>query len=226
MNSTVMKTRFGLLVLTLLFTSEIVAAQSVSEQFLRYIYGAEDVDIAKVCLPTDDLWMLPGAKNTNAWKAITALKLDSKKENGILSGVIPQAQGQDLYFVELREGKVDPAMNLDGVYMMHRQLVLMFLYSALRGDSAQIARLTTDATKVDVIGPKAPPGDMDVYQEVLASMPIVRSSKPSDDAKSKSVSYRVPLSENALMLRLVKQGSTWKIDTSKTVKVSLEFFYR
>jgi hypothetical protein len=221
-----MKTRMVLFVLTLLFTIEKASAQSVAEQFLRYIYGAEDVDAAKVCVPADDLWMLPGVKNTNAWNAITALKLDSKRQNGILSGVIPQAQGQDLFFVELRDGKVDPAMNLDSVYMMHRQLVIMFLYSALRGDTSQMARFTTDATKVDVKGPKAPLGDMDVYQEVLAAMPIVRSSKPSDDAKSKSVLYRVPLSDNVLMLRLLKQGGTWKIDTSKTVKVPLEFFYR
>ena len=57
-------------------------------------------------------------------------------------------------------------------------------------------------------------------------MPVVRSSKPVEDAKTKTVTYRVPLGEEALALTLVKEGSTWKIDTSKTVRVPLEFFFR
>ena len=58
---------------------------------------------------------------------------------------------------------------LDGISVMHRQLVLRFLYAA---------------------------------------------------------TYRVPIGDEALTLTLLKEGSTWKIDTSKSVRVPLEFFFR
>ena len=67
---------------------------------------------------------------------------------------------------------------------------------------------------------------MDVYGSIVEQLPVVRSSKPQDDATSRTVTYRVPIGEEALTLTLVKDGSTWKIDTSKSVRMSLEFFYR
>lgn len=203
-----------------------MSAEAVAERFLRYMYGADDADITKICWPHEDLWMLPGAKDTNAWQIVGNLKLDPKQQNGIISGVIPRRNANDLYVVELRDGKVDPAMNLDGVYLLHRRAVMMFLYAALIRDNEQLSKITTDARNLNIIGKKAARGDMDVYEEVITAMPVVRQSKPADDAKSRNVSYRIPLSDTPLVLTLIKQGSTWKIDTSKKVNVPLEFFFR
>ena len=61
---------------------------------------------------------------------------------------------------------------------------------------------------------------------IIEQLPVVRSSAPQDDVKRRTVTYRVPLGEEALTLTLVKDGSVWKIDTSKSVHMSLEFFYR
>ena len=197
------------------------AAEPAAKQFLRYIYGADGIELTNVCHPSDDAWMLRGAKNTNALAALDSLKIASKP-TGITSGLV----GTDIYFIETRDGKVDPAFNLDGIYVMHRQLVLRFLYSALSQNQRMLGQLVTDASKVKIDGPKAAPGDMDQYSSILEQIPVVRSSKPADDAKSRTVTYRVPIGEEALTLTLVKDGSTWKIDTSKTVRVPLEFFFR
>jgi hypothetical protein len=198
-------------------------AEPITKQFLRYIYGADGLELTNICLPSDDAWMLRGAKDTNALAAVNNLTIASKP-TGITSGLV----GREMYFIETREGKVDPTMNLDGIYMMHRQLVLRFIYSALSQNQRMLRQLVTDASNVKVDGPKdAPPGgDMDVYGPIIEQLPVVRSSKPQDDAKSRTVTYRVPLGEEALRLTLVKEGSTWKIDTSKVVHMSLEFFYR
>ena len=198
-------------------------AEPVTKQYLRYIYGADGIELTNICLPSDDAWMLRGAKDTNALAALDSLKIASKP-SGVTSGLV----GRDMYFIETRDGKVDPALNLDGVYVMHRQLVLRFIYSTLSQNQTMLRQVVTDATKVKVDGPKdAPPsGDMDVYGPIIGQLPVVRSSKPQDDAKSRTVTYRVPLGEEALTLTLVKDGSNWKIDTSKSVRISLEFFYR
>jgi hypothetical protein len=197
--------------------------EPMTKQFLRYIYGADAVELTNVCLPSDDVWMLRGAKDTNALAALDNLKI-AWKPTGITSGLV----GRDMYFIETREGKVDPALNLDAVYMMHRQLVLRFIYSALTQNQKMLGQSVTDAKNVKIEGPKgAPPGgDMDVYGPIIEQLPVVRSSKPQDDAKSRTVTYRLPLGEEFLTLTLVKEGSTWKIDTSKALRVSLEFFYR
>jgi hypothetical protein len=190
---------------------------------LRYIYGEDGVELTNVCLPSDDAWMLRGAKNTNALAALDSVKIASKA-TGITSGLL----GRDLYFIETRDGKVDPALNLDGIYMMHRQIVLRLIYSTLSQNQKMLRQIVTDASKVMVDGPKdAPPGgDMDVYVPIIEQLPVVRSSKPQDDVKSRTVTYRVPVGEEALTLTLIKDGSTWMIDTSKSVRISLELFYR
>jgi hypothetical protein len=65
---------------------------------------------------------------------------------------------------------------------------------------------------------------MDQYGSIIETMPVVRSSRAADDAKTRTVTYRVPMGDAALALTLVKDGSTWKVDTSKSVRVPLEFF--
>jgi hypothetical protein len=67
---------------------------------------------------------------------------------------------------------------------------------------------------------------MGQYASVIEMIPLVRSSKAPDDLKTKTVTYRVPISDAGLSLSVVKEGGTWKIDTSKTVRVPLEFFFR
>jgi hypothetical protein len=217
-------TRTTLFVLLTFLALPALAEESVVKQFLRYVYGADGVDIAQTCLPSDDLWMLRGARNTNTLAAVDALSLDPAKRSGIFFGLI-RNEG---YFVEVRDGKVDPAFSLESQYQLHRMLAKMFLYAALRHDQHMLGRLTTDAGKVEILGPKdAPPaGDMDVYEGVLQAMPVVRCSKPADDLKSRTVTYRVPLGEAGLNLLLTRQDGVWKIDTSKSVKVSLAFFYQ
>jgi hypothetical protein len=165
----------------------------------------------------------PAQKNTNALAAVDDLKIASKA-TGVTSGLL----GHDLYFIETRDGKVDPSFNLDSVYFMHRQLVLHFIYSALSQNQRMMRGIVTDSAKVKIKGPKnAPPsGDMDIYEPIIAQLPVVRSSKPQADAQSKTITYRVPLGEETLMLTLLKDGDTWKIDSSKSIQVSLEFFYR
>lgn len=207
----------------LIFASAGQCAEPVAKQFLRYIYGADSLELTNICHESDDTWMLPGAKNTNALAALDHLQIKAKS-NGITSGFV----GRDMYFVETRDGKVDPALNLDGVYMMQRLVIQQFIYSALSQNQSMLRQLVTEASHVQVDGPKLRPpgGDMDVYGPIIEQLPVVRSSKPRDDKRSRSVTYRVPLGEEALTLVLVKDASTWKIDTSKSVRVSLEFFYR
>jgi hypothetical protein len=38
------------------------AAEPVAKQFLRFMYGADGIQISNICYASDDLWMLPGAK--------------------------------------------------------------------------------------------------------------------------------------------------------------------
>jgi hypothetical protein len=210
-----------LFAILLVSASAAQCAEPAAKQFLRYIYGADGIELTSICHPSDDVRMLRRAKNTNALVALDALKIASKP-SGITSGLV----GTDIYFIETRDGKVDPTFNLDGIYVMHRQLVLRFIYSALSQNRGMLGRLVTDASKVKIDGPKAAPGDMDQYGSIIELMPVVRSSKPADDAKSRTVTYRVPLGEEALALTLIKDGSTWRIDTSKSVRVPLEFFFR
>jgi|GEM_PF-5901657 len=209
------------LALLLLIAPAAHCAESVAKQFLRCVYGADGIELTNICHPSDDLWMLRGGANTNAQAALNRLQLEAKG-TGVVSGVF----GTDIYFIELRDGRVDPAFNLDGVYALHRQLVLRFLYAALSRDQTALGRMATDASKLQIVGPKAAPGDMDQYGSILEMVPVVRASKPADDAKSRTVTYRVPLGEAGLSLKLVKEGSTWKVDASKPVRVPLEFFFR
>jgi len=196
--------------------------EPVAKQFLKYTYGAEGIDAAKICLPSDDLWMLQGALNPNALKALEAEEFPSTNRNVVVSGVL----AANMYFVEVRNGQIDPSFNLASVYSQHRSLLLTFVYACLKHDKSMLERLTTDASKVEIVGPRPPSGEMGHYESVIEAIPVVRSSKSADDSKSKTVTYRLPLGDDGLTLTLVNKGNTWKIDSSKKVKVSLEFFFK
>lgn len=216
-----MKPTFRILALLLLNTTLVQSAEPVAKQFLRYIYGADDINFTNICHPTDDVWMLRGAKDVKALAELDKEKFDGKRGN-VFSGTL----GTDIYFVELQDGRVNPAFNLESIHSLHRKLVLTFIYSALSRDGQALNRLVTDPKKIEIVGPKAAPGDMDQYLSIIELMPVVRSSKPADDAKSRTVTYRVPIGDAALSLTLLKDGSIWKIDTSKPVRVPMEFFFR
>lgn len=192
-----------------------------AKEFLSFAYGKE-VDINALCHPHDDLWMLSGIRNDEALEALGAAKLKVKS-----TGVVIDVIGRDIAMVEMREGKVDPSFNLEAAYGIHRRLVLNFIYASLPQDSDAIARLVTHPKNVSFgRAPKVSYGDMDQYGEIIALLPVVRFSKPGNDKQSHSITYRLPLGPEGLLLRLVKAGNTWKIDTSSKVTLPLEFFFR
>jgi hypothetical protein len=79
------------------------SAEPAAKQFLRYIYGADGIDLTSICHPSDDVWMLRGAKNTNALAALDAMKIASKP-SGITSGLV----GTDIFFIERATGRLTP----------------------------------------------------------------------------------------------------------------------
>ncbi|MEZ6058551.1 MAG: hypothetical protein R3C01_17760 [Planctomycetaceae bacterium] len=216
-----MKLTLSFLALMLVSATAAHCAEPAAKQFLRYLYGAEGIELADVCHPSDDAWMLRGTRNEGALAELNRLKF-TDKPSGITSGVIRS----DMFFVETRDGKVDPAFNLSGIYSTHRQLVHFFVYACLSQNRDLIERLTTDATKVKLDGPKAASGELGHYGAIIETLPVIRSSQPVDDAKSKTVTYRIPLGDEGVSLTLVRQGGTWKVDTSTAVQVPLEFFFQ
>lgn len=193
-----------------------------ARQFLRALYGDSKVDLTGICHPHADLWMLPGAKHEAGLAAVDAEKIRIDE-----TGVFISSINQDLCVVELRDGKVDPAFNLRTTAFVQWRTVLQFLHACLLQDRDQLAQLTTHPGNVSFGKfPAAAPGDMDVYEELLSLLPVVRSSNPADDAISRSITYRVPLGPQGYAIRLIRDGRAWKIDTSKKTVVPLEFFYR
>lgn len=85
--------------------------------------------------------------------------------------------------------------------------------------------LVTDFDKLTIKGPNAPPEELGQYGAIIEQLPVVRSSKPTDDAKTPTIEYRVPLGDDFLQLKMVKDGTTWKIDTSKGLTVPLRYFF-
>lgn len=205
----------------LLITAALSAAPAdVAKEFLAYAYGKEGVNIQELCLPHDDLWMLRGLPNPSGLKAVDGVEI-KLKQSGVFIGVV----GRDMAVVELKGGKVDATYNLEMIYGLQRRLILDFLYSSLLQDKEALARIVTVPANISFgKAPKAGYGDMDQYGEILGMLPVVRLSKSDSDKESRSITYRVPLAPEGLALRLVKQGNTWKIDTSTKLTVPLEFF--
>jgi len=67
----------------------------------------------------------------------------------------------------------------------------------------------------------APQGDLDVYQEILALLPVVRLPKPTD-AATRSATYRLPLGPNGSELRLVHRSAGWKIDSDNPLELRID----
>ena len=197
-------------------------AASAAKEFLLFVYGADNIDVAKVCWPSDDLWMLRGARNPAG-----IAELESEKIAHGQNEVVIETIHHGLCMLEVRNGRVDPAFSLEQVYTRHRQMVLRFIYASLTQDRDTLKDLATKPQNVKFGRAKAPPmGDLDQYQEVVGMIPVVRVSSPTADKESKSVTYRVPLGSKGFNVRLVKNGSQWQIDTNSTVNVPLDFFFR
>jgi hypothetical protein len=64
-------------------------------------------------------------------------------------------------------------------------------------------------------------GDLDVYQEILTQLPVVRLPQPTD-ATTRSATYRLPLGPNGSELRLVLRSSGWKIDSDQPLELRLD----
>jgi hypothetical protein len=111
--------------------------------------------------------------------------------------------------------------------MHHRELILQFIYAALTQDQTALRRMTTKSGNVRFDGTKPPASsDLGQYQEIVARMPVVRSSSPAADKISKSVSYRLPLGAKGLVLRLLRRDGSWLIDTDTVVQVPLEVLFK
>lgn len=158
-------------------------------------------------------------KDAEALAKLDALHIEPKK-----TGIAPFQVALHLFFIETRDNKVDASFNLENEYTLQKTIVRTFLYFALKRDE-RLGDVVTDPTKVEIIGPTAAGGDMDVYGMVLEATPVVRISKPSDDAKVKTVAYRVPIGNEALTLVLTKTDGKWKIDSSKKVRVPLDWYF-
>lgn len=210
------------MVLGLMVSAVMVRADSVATQYLQYVYGGDGVEIEKFCWPHDDLWMIRGQKNPAG-----LAQLAQEKITHGASEVLWENIQDDLCIIEIRDGKADPRFLLDQIHFRHRQLILQFVYTALRQDQEMMKKLTTKAANVRFGRAKpAAMGDLDVYEELIASLPVVRISSPAEDMKAKSVTYRVPLGKGGLALRLVKRGGTWLIDSDQRLDVPLDFFFR
>ena len=194
----------------------------VVRSYLCYLYGKDVPEIRDICIPCEDLWMLRGRENIA--RQVQVLSSPAKASR---TGLFMEMIDGDLCIVELKDGKVDPGFNLENVYATQRGLVLQLVYHSLRQDKRSLARLVTHPDNVSFGGaPAASDGDMDVYVGVLEHLPVSRTGSPTEDAKTKSVEYRIPMGDKIFSVRVVRAEGEWKIDTSKPVEVPLGFFFR
>ncbi len=211
-----MKTNLGLWLFGFVMSAgATVRAADPVKDFLVHIHGGEGVDIAKVCWPHDDLWMIRGVRNDAALRQVQQEETgrDTVQWFSIQNG---------LCIVELRDGRVDARFLIDQIRFVHRQMVLRFVYAVLRHDRQEIARLVTRPEQVKLgRWAAAPEGDLDVYQEILTQMPVVRLPKPTD-ATTRSATYRLPLGPSGSELRLVHRSSGWKIDSDRPLELRID----
>ncbi len=192
------------------------------KQYLKYVYGDSSVRADEALHANPDNWMIAGELNADTISLIEESEF-IVSDPGVFNGAV----GRDLIFVEFKDGKAEPGFMLEGIYSIHRQLILKFLYEALLQNDRALKRFVTNSDNINFGRvPAAPYGDMDVYAGILGLIPIVRSSDPTEDARKNSITYRLPLSQAGFELTLVKKGNSWKIDTSEEVILPMEFFWR
>jgi len=197
-------------------------ADAVSE-YLAYRLGDTPTIDAKTVHRHPDVWMLAGRKTPEA--------LDEMKNNpfGNFSkdGTYLITIANMIVFVELRDGKVDPRVNLEALYLKQKYLVVRFFYESLLQDRAELAKIVTDVKNVSFgAAPAAGRGDMDQYSAVLDEMPPYRVSDPDSDEKTRSITYRIPVGSKGFFVKLVLVDHAWKIDTSKKTEVPVGIFFQ
>jgi len=208
--------------ITLLLSSPAIAAAEPAREFLRYLFGAEEVKVAEVCWPNDDLWMIAGPKDDRVLAEIAALKLAPGKNE-----VVWEKFTGGLCIIELREGKADPRFILDQVYFRQRQTVLRFIYAAMERDLEDLGEVATNPKKVSFGRTKpAAHSDLGVYAEMIAMLPVVRIRQPAEDKATKSATYLLPLGPRGFKVRVVKRKGAWLVDTDAGVDVPLEVFFK
>lgn len=194
--------------------------QETIRQYMSFICGDKSVDINKICHTHPDIWMIPGKKNTAAITKAKNLKVTIKKE-GIYMAVIDNT----LTFIEIKDGKIDPKFTLDPIYTMQKALVLEFIYHSLLRDHDVINKLVTTPNNIDFSkAPEIQLGNADQYYSIIEVMPVLRSSSAEEDAKTNSITYRIPIGKKGFQLTLKKINSYWKIDTSKKITLPSTFF--
>lgn len=208
-----------------IFTTSAHAAPMPEEsvrKFLLYQYGKAVPEITDICVPSADLWMLRGSSNPEMQQLVQNLNIKIKA-----NGLFMDTMDRDICIVELKDGQVDPQFNLAMVYQRHRGLILRLLYHALLQDKEELSELVTKVENISFGGaPKAARGDMDVYGGILGLLPVVRVSSPEADAKSSSVTYKIPIGDQVFTVRIIKEGGTWKIDTNQKMTIPLRYFWR
>jgi len=191
------------------------------EEYFRFVYGAPGINEEDILHSNSDNWMLSGVFNASSIERIKRYKFNVTAP-GVFAGVV----GKDVFFLEIREGKIDPAFPLQGVYSIQKGVIRYFLYYSILQDKKTLSRIVTNIDNVDFgVYPAAAHGDMDVYGSILGKIPIIRTSTPEEDKLSKTVTYRAPLGRNGFEFHLLKDGGVWKIDSSNKIKVPLEFFF-
>ena len=196
-------------------------AEPVAKRYLIDLFDAKGDDLAKICHPTDDLWMLGALGGEDELTALKALDIESKK-----TGIVSAHFGHYLIFVETRDDKIDPSFNLETEYEAQKVVVKRFIAATLTRDQEMIRELVVDPSNVQIEGPTAVHADMDVYYMVIEAMPVIRASKPSEDAKTKTITYRIPIGDDVQNFTLTKVDGRWKIATSKKVRVPLQWFFK
>lgn len=215
-----MKIHLLLSALRLGFGTDAVFSATPAQQFLDNLYGAPGVDVDKLCLPNDDLWMLSGPTNEAQIQAVAEAKVNVHSNEVFFAPI-----NSDLCVVEMRDGKIDAGFNFESVYTSHRKLILYFIYACLADDKKALARFTTHPQNVKITGRgKVGDGDLDQYQEIISSIPVVRSSLPSADKISKSVTYRFPMLGKAVAVRLTKEAGAWKLTRVLRSRFRSSFF--
>lgn len=217
-----MKSTIAFLALICISVSCFASSENVLKQYLRFIYGDSGIDAEKIMYANPDIWMIPGSKNIEAINKINETSFYITDP-----GVYAETLGRDINYAELYEGKIKPEFTLHTIYTLHKQLFLNFIYAALRHDKRALSGIVTDIDNIDFGDTRrASSGDMGVYLDILATVPVIRSSSPAHDATTHSITYRVPFGQAGFELTLVKEDSYWKIDSDKKVVVPLDFFFK
>lgn len=217
-----MRSVTGFLILCFGLAATLTAADDAASSYLAYRFGGSATVGERHIHPNPDNWMLAGPLNRAAIQ-----ELQKDPEDFSKSGTYLTTIANTIVFIEIRDRKVDPTVNLEALYLKQKQLVARFLYSCLLQDKTELAKLVTHPENVTFGGaPAVGGGDMDQYSVILAEMPPYRISTPVEDSKTRTVTYRVPIGSKGFLVNLLLKEGAWKIDTQAKTDVPLGIFFQ